>query len=248
MKKLNVIKLGGSILQNEKLRLGFLSEVRNISAAENILLVHGGGKEINRWLEAAGIQPKFVNGLRYTDADTVEIVEMVLSGKVNKQIAGELVRLGISAVGISGKDGGTVFCKKIKNLGFVGEPSEVKKALLSSLLKNGFLPVISPLALGREGETLNVNADSMANALAAAFKADRLIFITDVNGVLDSKAKAIPSIRVSDIEKLVKANTVTGGMIPKLRAAGGAIKAGVKTVWIVSGLKGLKKPLGTVIQ
>ena len=247
MKKLNVIKLGGSILQNKAFRLGFLKEITKIFKSEDVLLVHGGGKDINQWLEAAGLKPKFVNGLRYTDEKTAEIVEMVLSGKVNKQIVGELNQLGCGSVGVSGKDAGSVICKKIKKLGFVGEPAKVNNGLLKILLANKFLPVVSPLALGPAFETLNVNADSMANALAASFRADRLIFITDVKGVLDRDRTTIPAIKTLEIERLIKEKAITGGMIPKILACGDAIKKGVSTVWIVNGIKGLKTPMGTFI-
>ncbi|MBN1824071.1 MAG: acetylglutamate kinase [Endomicrobiales bacterium] len=248
MKKLNIVKFGGSLSKNEEAKKNFLDRVASISKKERVVLVHGGGPEIGSWLARLNIQTMFVNGLRYTDYTALEVVEMVLSGKVNKGLVAELNKRGAKAVGISGKDGKSVLCRRLPELGFVGEPLKVDITLAKDLLAGGFLPVMSSLAFDKDGNTLNVNADSMAMAMASALKADRLILLTDVRGVLDAEKKTINEIKTKDAEKLIENGTVTGGMIPKLRACAKSVKAGVKEVWIADGSSDLKEPEGTLIH
>ncbi len=243
-----IVKFGGSIAQVPRARALFLKDLAARSKKEKIVLLHGGGPEINLWLQRLQLKSVFVNGLRYTDAPVLEVVEMVLSGKVNKGLVGELNRRGVRAVGLSGKDGKTALCTRVKELGFVGEPSKIDASLVSSLLDGGFVPVISSLGFDAKGQTLNVNADSMAMALAGALKADALVLLTDVPGVLDAQKKTIPEIRVKDIQRLFDSGVISGGMIPKLKACAHALKAGIKEVWIIEGSKGFKHFKGTVIR
>lgn len=248
MKQITVIKFGGSLSKNKRAMKRFFGDMAKASKKGGVVLVHGGGPEINLWLERLGIKPKFVGGLRFTDSATLEIVEMALDGRVNRYIVSELTRLGLKAVGISGKDGKIVQCSRIKKLGFVGEPSKVDTGLIKVLLSAGYLPVVSSLGFGAKGETLNVNADSFAMALACNLKAEKLILLTDVPGVLDENKKTIDCIKTCDIEKLLSDNIITGGMIPKIKACSKAIFSGVKEVWIVDGAKGINKLKGTVIR
>ncbi|MDR3049464.1 MAG: acetylglutamate kinase [Elusimicrobiota bacterium] len=247
MKNLSVIKFGGSLTKNFAAQNKFLKGLAALSKKENIILVHGGGPEINLYLSQFGIKSKFVNGLRYTDAQTLKIAESALSGKVNKSLVGALLKNGVKAVGISGKDGGSVLCKQKKELGFVGEPIKVNKKLISLLLNNNFLPVISPISISQKGFSLNVNADSLASVIAAAFKSAKLIFLTDTAGVLDKNKKTIKQIKVKNIDALIKDGTITGGMLPKIKACAQCVKKGVKEVWIADGISGIKNLKGTVI-
>ncbi|MCX5782792.1 MAG: acetylglutamate kinase [Elusimicrobia bacterium] len=248
MKQIIVIKFGGSLTKIASAKKKFLNEVALLSKRDNIVLVHGGGPEINYWLNRLNIKSRFVHGLRFTDAPTLEIVEMVLSGKVNKSLVADLIKKGVNAVGISGKDGRMVLCKRIKKLGFVGDPKKVNTALLKTLIKEGFLPVVSSLSLDQKGQTLNVNADSLATALAIGLRAERLVLLTDVPGVLDEKKKTIKTIRLADIKALFDKSVISGGMIPKIKACSQAVRKGVKEVWIADGSKGLSKIDGTVIK
>lgn len=245
--KINVIKFGGSLTKNRKAWKRFLDDIALMSKKEKFVLVHGGGPEISAWLDRLNIKTRFINGLRYTDEKALEIVEMVLSGKVNKTIVSELLKRKVNAVGISCKDGFTCIAKKNIKLGLVGEPVKVNTGLLKTLLKNGYLPVVSSLAVSRKGETLNVNADSIAMAVARALKAGKLILLTDVEGILDRNGKTIRSIRSGEIKGLIKSNVVTGGMIPKVKACADSVKCGIKQVWIVSGVFGIKNLKGTLI-
>jgi len=248
MRKTIVVKFGGSLGRNQKARNAFLGSIAKLSKKAKIVLVHGGGPEINHWLNALNIKSRFVSGLRVTDAKTLEIVEMVLSGKVNKSLAAELNSRGVPAVGISGRDAGMVVCKRIKKLGFVGEPVKVNVRILRVMIDNGFLPVISSLACDSKGGSLNVNADLLAMAVAAALRADKLILLTDVPGVLDADKKTISCIRVPAVKKLLADEIITGGMIPKVRACCRALTKGVKEVRIADGARGLNKLNGTVIK
>lgn len=248
MKEITVVKFGGSLSKDEKLRNKFLKGLAALSKKRPVVLVHGGGPEINNWLERLGIQSRFINGLRYTDAATLEVVEMVLSGRVNKGIVNVLNGHGVKAVGLSGKDGRTLCCARNAELGFVGEPSKVDTSLIKDLMAKRYLPVISSLGFDKAGNTLNVNADTAAMAVAAALKAARLVLLTDVRGVLDAEDKVIPVIKVGGITKLIESGTVTGGMIPKVKACAGSVRAGVREVWIAHGSCDLKRLTGTVIK
>ena len=248
MKKTVVVKFGGSLSKNERAKNAFLDSFAALSKKARVVLVHGGGPEINHWLNKLKIISRFVGGLRVTEGPALEVVEMVLSGKVNKGLVADLSKRGLAAVGISGKDGGLLICKQIKRLGFVGEPAKVNPELLKTLMNGGFIPVVSSLAADAKGQTLNVNADHMAMALAAGLKADKLVLLTDVPGVLDADKKTIKSIKISGVKGLLKYGVITGGMIPKIKACSAAVKKGVKEVWIADGSKGLNKLTGTVIK
>src|SRR3989339_1894864 len=243
-----VIKFGGSISKNESARKKFFTGFAALCRREKAVLVHGGGPEINTWIEKLGLISKFVGGLRYTDAPVLELVEMVLSGKVNKSMVSEMNKRGVKAVGISGKDGETCLCKRIPVLGFVGEPVKIDTGLIGALLRSKFLPVVSSIGFDRLGRRLNVNADSMARALAIKLKTRRLILLTDVPGVLDAQGRTIREIKIGDIDELIKSEVVTGGMIPKINACKRAVLSGIREVWIIDGSKGLAKMEGSVIK
>jgi len=246
--KITVIKFGGSIAQDPATRRKFLKELVALSKKEPVILVHGGGPEINTWLAKVQVESRFINGLRYTDEKVLEVVEMVLSGKVNKTIVGEINALGASAVGISGKDGKSIMCTPVPRIGLVGDPAMVNTTLVKTLLGAKFIPVISSLGFDARGRTLNVNADSVAMVMAMSLKSHRLVFLTDVSGVLDENKKTIPMIKINEIQKLIDDKIVTGGMIPKVLACVRAVKRGVQEVWIVNGKKGIARLEGTVIK
>ncbi|MCA6072329.1 MAG: acetylglutamate kinase [Endomicrobium sp.] len=248
MKSLTVVKFGGSLTKNPHVQNRFLEELAVISRRQQMILVHGGGLEINALLEKFSITGKFIDGLRFTDAGTLGVVEMALSGKVNRTLTTGLIKKGANAVGISGKDGKSVICKQIQRLGFVGEPVKVNKKLIDVLIKSGFLPVIASVASDSNGNVLNVNADTLASSIAVAFKAQKLIFLTDVPGVFDKNKKIIKEIRLKDISALVKDETITGGMIPKIKGCINSVKKGVKEVWIANDISEIRKIKGTVIK
>ena len=247
-KKCMVIKFGGSLGVKTKASEAFFKGLAALARRQPLVVVHGGGPEVNAWLERAGVKSRFINGLRYTDESALEIVEMVLSGKVNKTIVAELIKHRIRAVGISGKDGMSVISKRVKSLGLVGEPMKTDPRLVSSLLAQGFVPVMSSLSIDTKGQTLNVNADTMAMAIAGGLKSQQLILLTNVPGVLDSEKKVIPVIRVKEIPALIKCGVITGGMIPKIKACAKAINSGVAEVLIADGRNGIGRLSGTVIK
>ena len=246
--KITVIKFGGSLTKNKDAQKKFLKDLAQISKKQNIVLVHGGGPEINNLLERLNIKSKFVNGLRYTDEQTLEAVEMALSGKVNKMLTAELIKNKVKAIGISARDGAIAVCKVRKDLGFVGEPVKINIELIKSLIKSGFFPVISSVGMDKTTHAVNVNADTLATNIATAFKADKLIFLTDVAGVLDENKKTIKEIKVNSVDKLIKTGVITGGMIPKITSCKQAVVKGVKEVLIIDGAKGIKKLIGTTIK
>jgi acetylglutamate kinase len=248
MKSLFVIKFGGSLTKNPIAQNKFIKEISQISNRQNIVLVHGGGPEINYFLEKFQIKTKFINGLRFTDKAVMDIVELALSAKVNKTLVSQLLKNRVKAVGISGKDGASVICSQLKALGFVGNPVKVNKKLIEVLLKNNFLPVMSPVSIDKNGNTVNVNADNFAAAIAVAFKADKLIFLTDVKGVLDKNKNILKQIKVKEIDALIKNQVITGGMIPKIKSCAASVNKGVKEVCIADGINGLKNLKGTVVK
>lgn len=248
MKKYTVIKFGGSLTKNPQAQEQFLDDLAAVARKEAVILVHGGGPEINQWLNRVNIPSKFVNGLRYTDGPTLEIVEMVLSGKVNKYLAAALNRRRVPAVGISGRDGFLAVGKRVPDLGFVAEPARIQPRLLMALMAGGYLPVVSSIGTDAKGQAVNMNADSLAMAIAIAVKAARLILLTDVAGVLDAEKKTIPVMRTAGIPRLLRSGVVTGGMIPKVKACAAAVRRGVAEVWIADGVSGLKQVTGTVIR
>ena len=205
------------------------------------IIVHGGGKEISRWLEKVNIEPKFYNGLRITDEDTMEVAEMVL-GKVNKDLVRMVEGLGINAIGISGKDGGLLKVEKKladgKDIGYVGEIKEVNPKILYDLLEKDFLPIVCPIGIDDEFHTYNINADDAACAVARAMEAEKLAFLTDIEGVYsdyDDKSTLISELRVLEAQKLMESGNIGGGMLPKLNNCIDAINNGVSRVHIMDG-------------
>jgi acetylglutamate kinase len=211
------------------------------------IVVHGGGPQIGRMLDKLGIESSFAGGLRVTDEATVEVVEMVLAGSINKQIVGWISAEGGQAIGLCGKDGNMVRARKAErtvveegverpiDLGFVGEPEEVNRGVLDAVLKAELIPVIAPVAGGQDGETYNVNADTFAGAIAGATNAKRLLLLTDVPGVLDKDKKLLPELSIDDCRRLIADGTITGGMIPKIETCIYALERGVEAVVILDG-------------
>jgi acetylglutamate kinase len=232
-----VIKLSGEALADE--------EVLNSVAQDLILLehvgicpvvVHGGGHGITQAMEKFGKKPKFVDGLRVTDEETMDIVEMVLSGKENNKIVAAVNKLGGEAVGFSGKSGSLFSAKKKAgkvDVGLVGEITNVKTKIIQTQLEHGYIPVVSPVALGEKGETLNINADTAAAELAKKMNATKIIMLTNVEGVLDEKGKLITKLTTKEAKKLIKNKKASGGMIPKLEACTAALEDGVKQAHII---------------
>jgi acetylglutamate kinase len=208
------------------------------------VVVHGGGPQIGAMLEKLGIKSQFSGGLRITDARTVEVVEMVLAGSINKQLVGFINNAGGKAIGLTGKDGNLVRARKLTravptgddvDLGFVGEPDKVDVTVLTEILGREIIPVLAPIAGGADGATYNVNADTFAGAIAGALKAKRLLFLTDVPGVLDKGKQLIPDISVDDARHLIADGTISGGMIPKVETCIDALELGVEGVVILDG-------------
>ncbi|MEM8592367.1 MAG: acetylglutamate kinase [Pseudomonadota bacterium] len=232
-----VIKLGGHAMGSSDAMESFARDVvlmRQVGV--NPVIVHGGGPMINEMLGKLGVTSHFVNGKRVTDEATIEVVEMVLSGTVNKRIVQAIAKAGGSAVGISGKDAGLITCDPASpDLGLVGEPTEVDTTVLTTLFDADIIPVIAPLGAGRSGETMNINGDTAAGAIAGALKADRLLLLTDVDGVQNAEGDVITDLRVSDIKRLIGDGTIAGGMIPKTETCIAALNAGVRAVVILDG-------------
>jgi acetylglutamate kinase len=202
------------------------------------IVIHGGGPQINQMLQRLGIKSSSINGLRVTDQATLEVVEMVLSGTINKQLAAEINAAGGRAVGISGKDGGLIRARKLTRngeLGFVGEPEEIDSRVLDTFRQSDIIPVIAPLGVGADGATYNINADTVAGAIAAAVKAARFLLLTDVPGVLDADKRLIPALTAGEARRLIADGTISGGMIPKVETCLGAVEGGVEAAVIVDG-------------
>ncbi len=245
-----VIKYGGHAMVDEQLKEDFARDVTLLKfIGMNPVVVHGGGPQINSVMDKMGMQPRFVRGMRLTDEATMDVVEMVLGGKVNKAIVAQMNRQGGKAVGLTGKDGGLLLAKKlhivyqedatkppeILDPGLVGDVTRVNAELIRTLTSRGFIPVIAPVGAGESGETFNINADLVAGKIASALKAERLIFLTDVDGVLDSEGRLISSIDAPSVPRLISQKTVSGGMIPKIEYAMDALKSGVRKVQIING-------------
>ncbi|MGO9173414.1 MAG: acetylglutamate kinase [Rhodomicrobium sp.] len=245
-----VIKYGGHAMGDAKLAESFARDIVMLEQASvKPVVVHGGGPQIARLLERLGIKSEFSGGLRVTDAATVEVVEMVLAGTINKQIVSEINQLGGHACGISGKDGNLLIAKKLTrterdpdsnierviDLGFVGDPEEVNPRIVQVLTANEFIPVVAPLGFARDGTTYNINADTFASELAAALKAKRLLLLTDVAGVLGNDKKLIHHLSVSKAKAMIADGTITGGMIPKVEGCISVIEKGVEGVVILDG-------------
>ncbi|MFD2260000.1 acetylglutamate kinase [Chelativorans composti] len=245
-----VVKYGGHAMGNQELGRAFARDIALLKqAGVNPIVVHGGGPQIADMLKRLGIESRFEGGLRVTDARTVEIVEMVLAGSINKEIVALINAEGEWAIGLCGKDGNMVFAERARktvvdpdsniervlDLGFVGEPVEVDRTLLDLLARSEMIPVIAPVAPGRDGHTYNINADTFAGAIAGAVKAARLLFLTDVPGVLDKNGELIPELTVAQAKALIKDGTISGGMIPKVETCIQAIERGVEGVVILNG-------------
>lgn len=245
-----VIKYGGHAMGDDKLAASFARDVVLLKQVGiNPIVVHGGGPQIGAMLERLRIKSEFIDGLRVTDRETVEIVEMVLSGSINKAIASAINAAGGRAVGISGKDGDLIQARKMRrtrtesdsniekilDLGFVGEPTKVDSRLLDDLAQSDLIPVIAPIGTGSDGETYNINADTAAGAIAGAIEAARLLMLTDVSGVLGKDGELIPDMNVDQARAYIDDGTITGGMIPKVETCIGAIQAEVEAAVILDG-------------
>ena len=241
-KKIVVVKYGGSAMLENDLKKKVIQDIVLLKLVGlQPVIVHGGGKEISKWLQKVNIEAHFVNGFRFTDNATMEVVEMVLN-KVNKELVQMIGELGMKAVGISGKDGSLLHCHKKdvdgEDIGFVGEVIEVKPDIIFDLLEKDFVPVICPVGFDRDYTSYNVNADDAACAVAKALKADKLAFLTDVDGVykdFNDKESLIEKISVSEITELIEAGQMGGGMLPKLTSCVDAVKNGVSKVTIADG-------------
>jgi len=245
-----VIKYGGNAMIDEELKRGFAQDVvlmRYIGI--NPVIVHGGGPQIGKTMERMGKIPLFISGQRVTDEETMDIVEMVLGGKVNKEIVNLINQAGGKAVGLTGKDGGLIQAKKLTmtkksdetgeteiiDIGLVGEVTEVRPGALAALEQGGFIPVIAPVGAGDKGETYNINADLVAGAIAGALKAEKLILLTDQTGILDKDKNLVPTLNKKKVETLIKNGTIAGGMLPKTKSCFEALDAGCSKVHIIDG-------------
>lgn len=241
-RKIIVVKYGGSAMIDEELKKQVIEDVTLLKLVGfKPIIVHGGGKEISRWVNKVGMEPEFINGLRVTDADTMEVAEMVL-GKVNKSLVQHVEELGVRAIGISGKDGGLLRVDKKysegQDIGFVGEVKEVNAEILYDLLEKDFLPIVCPVGLDDAYQTYNINADDAACAIARAVKAEKLAFLTDIEGVYkdpEDPGTLISELYVEEAEALISGGNIGGGMLPKLQNCIDAIENGVSRVHILDG-------------
>ena len=245
-----VVKYGGHAMGDPALAHDFAQDIVLLKAiGVNPVVVHGGGPQIGAMLKKLGVESRFVDGLRVTDKATAEVAEMVLSGAINKEIVGWITGAGGRAIGVSGKDGGLVTAKKLSrttrdpesqieqvvDLGFVGDPDKVDVSVIETICAAGMIPVIAPIAPGEDGQTYNVNADTMAGAIAAALGAARLFLLTDVPGVLDKDKQLMTDLTPADIAELRADGTVSGGMIPKLETCVHAVEAGCEAAVVLDG-------------
>jgi acetylglutamate kinase len=232
-----VIKYGGAAMRDERLKVTFSQDVTILrKIGINIIIVHGGGKDITDLAAALNIESRFVDGQRYTDEQMVDVVLMVLAGKLNKEIVNLINSNGGNGIGLCGVDNGLLKAKQNseKDLGLVGEVNFVNVSFLNLLLNNGMMPVIAPLAVGEDGKILNINADLAAGAIAAELKAEKLVYLSDIEGVLVDQ-KLISSLTHSEAESLVERGAIHGGMIPKVRSAFATLNRGVRKVHIIDG-------------
>ena len=245
-----VIKVGGNEIDQEDFLAGLVAAVVEVRKEAAPIIVHGGGKEIARWQERLGLVPRFVEGLRVTDGESLAVAEMVLSGLVNKRLVARLVAARVPAVGLSGVDWGLIRVEKMVHpagdLGQVGRIVEVHPEGLEALTRQGVVPVISPISLGLDGQAYNVNADHAALAVAAALGAESLVFLTNVPGVLIDD-QPVPHLTAPEAEDLIANGIIVGGMIPKVRSALEAVAAGVSRA-VITDLDGLREGTGTAIM
>ncbi|CAA9253518.1 MAG: Acetylglutamate kinase [uncultured Acetobacteraceae bacterium] len=245
-----VVKYGGHAMGEEDTALRFGRDIALLEqVGVNPVVVHGGGPQITAMLKRLDVKSTFVQGLRVTDAAMLDVVEMVLAGPVNKQVAEAITRAGAIAVGISGKDGGLIRAHKLKrtvrdpdsrieevlDLGFVGEPECVDTRVLELLIGADIVPVVAPVGVGADGQTYNINADTVAGAIAGALGAERLLMMTDVPGVLDRDGKLVPEMTLAEVQAGVEAGWISGGMIPKVETCVAAVRGGVKGAVILDG-------------
>ena len=241
-KKIIVVKYGGSAMIDEELKQDVIEDVVLLKLIGfQPIIVHGGGKEISRWVDKVGMDTKFVNGLRVTDADTMELAEMVLA-RVNKELVAKIQTLGIKAAGISGKDGGLLTVEKNfsgnEDIGFVGDVTEVDTKILTDLLEKDFLPVVFPVGMDKDGITYNINADEAASSIATALRAEKLAYLSDVEGVrLDPEdpESVISELYTNEAQDLIEQGVISGGMLPKIENCIDAINKGVSRVHIMDG-------------
>lgn len=245
-----VIKYGGHAMVDDKLKRDFANDITLLKyIGINPVVVHGGGPQISKVLSAMGITSTFIRGMRYTDDATMDVVEMVLGGKVNKDIVARINQEGGRAVGLTGKDGSLILAEKMKiyvqddqekppeiiDPGMVGDVKSVNPEIIHTLTAKGFIPIIAPVGVGKNGETYNINADVVASRIAASLSAERLILLTDVDGVLDPDSQLISSIDDQRIGQMIRDGEIKGGMIPKVECALNALKRGVKKTHIING-------------
>ena len=244
-----VIKFGGHAMVDAALADAFAQDIVYLKqSGVNPIIVHGGGPQIAAMLKKLHITSDFVHGLRVTDKSTVEVVEMVLAGQINKDIVSAINRQGGKAVGICGKDANLMIARRITempdpesnvvktvDIGYVGDPVEVNPHIVDVISKSDLIPVIAPVGMSREGETLNINADTFASALAARMKAKRLLLLTDVEGVLDKDRRLIPELTIEEAQALIQSGAISGGMIPKVEGCIEVVEAGVEAVVIIDG-------------
>ncbi|RCL84081.1 MAG: acetylglutamate kinase [Alphaproteobacteria bacterium] len=248
--KIIVIKYGGHAMGDKKLAHTFAEDVTILQKLGiKPVVIHGGGPQIGAMLEKLNIESSFINGLRITNEETVEIVEMVLSGSINKDIVNKIHSAGGLAIGLSGKDAKLILANKLKDkfkdpesniekfldIGFVGKPEKIDSTIINIVTNKLMIPVIAPVGYGINGETYNINADTAAGAIASSLKAERILLLTDVEGVLDSEKKLIPSISVTQAESMINNKIITGGMIPKIETCLATVEAGVKAAVIIDG-------------
>jgi acetylglutamate kinase len=245
-----VVKFGGHAMVDPKLSHQFARDMVMLKVCGlNPIVVHGGGPQINKMLDKLSVKAEFREGLRVTDQETMDVVEMVLAGSINKSIVASIQQAGGRAVGISGKDGNLMIAERyVKektdpktgivekiDFGFVGEPSRVNIEILQTIMKSDAIPIIAPIGIGWDGDTYNVNADTAAGAIATATQAKRLLMLTDVAGVLDKQKQLISELKISDIPDLIADGTITAGMIPKVESATAVVESGVEGVIILDG-------------
>jgi len=236
-KKNFVVKLGGKVMLDEESMNSVTQDLALLNSIDiRPVVVHGGGPEITRTMEKFNKKPEFINGLRVTDKETMEIAMMVLIGKINTQIITSLSRYGVDAIGLSGKSSKLIEAKiKDEKLGMVGEIEKINTKILDLMIDNNYIPVIAPVGIDHEGNSLNINADTVASKIASALKAEKLIIMTDVDGILDADEELIPEISIKNFQKIIDEGIIKGGMLPKVEACMNAIQSGVKKAHIIKG-------------
>ncbi|MGN0632778.1 MAG: acetylglutamate kinase [Oscillospiraceae bacterium] len=240
--KIIVVKYGGNAMTNDELKEAVMSDIVLLSEVGiKVVLVHGGGPEINAMLKRVGVESKFIGGLRYTDSETIDIVKMVLAGKVNKELVSALQLHGAKALGLCGIDGQMIVAEKLDSdidLGFVGQIQKITTKPIIDALNNGYVPIISTIATSANGQCYNINADTAAARIASCLRAENLILMTDIAGLLEDKddpSTLIPTVNVSDVPYLKKTGIISGGMIPKIDCCVEAVRRGVKKTSIIDG-------------